>query len=101
MNKNLSAAIANLRTLSVEELRVLNHEVCDQIKSRARELSFDFKIGDRIKFEKKGITHYVRIEGFNRARTMAKGPEVNADGSPRTNFPMRWQVSCNSMTKVA
>lgn len=102
---DILAILAAVRTLSEDELRLLNKSIVEQIKHkntvRAHAAGANINIGDVVSFDggrRRGV-RYLRVEGFNRARTSVKGPETNALGEVMP-FGDRWTVANNLCTKV-
>ena len=78
----------NEANLSADDLCILNRMLCDAIKiqqqNMQRSLGSQFKPGDIVSFASKrrfGDTVYVKVNGYNRARTCLTGNECDAKGT--------------------
>ncbi len=103
--KDVLAALPNF---DAEELRTLNHYVVEEMKIQHQRKSAvaatTFKVGDVVRFTKAGRgrgagTHFVKVEGFNRARTSLVGHEVTPDGKD-IPFSAEWVLAPIHCTKV-
>jgi hypothetical protein len=97
MNTDIKAKVQEfLSTATIEEMRELNHEVVDAIKSKVRERdrisAAQFKIGDKVWFDARthGIKHG-EIVAFN-VRT-AKVRVLNINQKIVAGLPQIWTVA--------
>lgn len=96
---------AQMQNLSVDEMLALNKALCDMIKSKRRVqqavVGSAFSIGDIVRFDgkRKGIK-FIKIEGFNRARTAVVGYEVDPFTKQTTALATKWTVSNTLCSKV-
>lgn len=92
---DLKNIVAHLNAMSIDDLRMLNSAVCDQIRNRqkfeAAMATRSFAIGDVIKFDGKtrGMIH-LEVTGFSRDRTKIKGVQLNKGWTTRAGS--QWNV---------
>lgn len=108
MTTSIATILAQAAQLSVEDQLLLNKGLCDMIR-RGRKVqqattAMKFVPGNVIKFFKSGRgrnagTHYVRVEGFNRAGTCIVGYECDANGNKLPLSP-KWTVASTVCTLV-
>lgn len=105
---NLQNVLSSVNALTLEEKRALNRALVEMINTEVRVASAvksaQFNIGDVVTFYKSGHgrhagTHYVKVMGFNRARTSIVGPEVDKNGN-EIGFGPRWTVACTQVSVV-
>jgi hypothetical protein len=101
---NFKQVVEALKNLTIEEKRALNRILVDKINTEIREnaavKSAAFTPGDIIEFFKTGRgrhagLHYIKVMGFNRARTAIVGPECDKTGK-ELEFAPRWTISCTN-----
>lgn len=103
MNPTIESILAQIKTLSFDEQRMLNKALVGQLnatqKLKAASVAISFRIGDIVEFDagfrKGGITK-VQIEGFSRDLSSIKGFQV---GGLRQGT--KWTVGANLCKKVA
>jgi hypothetical protein len=94
----LRTIMTSFETCTTDELLSLNKALCATIKLRNAQkqiaASASFQLGDVVTFRsKRGMDVTMKITGFNRARTSAKGEVV---GMPFQT----WTVSCTLLKKA-
>jgi len=111
VNVNESKVLSILNQIShltLEDMLVLNKGLVQMINQKSRlshlEASMKFTPGQIIKFTKLGRgrdagTHFIKIEGFNRAGTAVKGYPVHPTSYEKIPGPS-WTVSTTSCTLV-
>jgi len=99
-----------LSTLNMDEMRVVSKGLVQMINQQHQikqvAVSAKFRPGQIVRFTKSGRgrnagTHYIRIEGFNRAGTAVQGYPCTPNGDKTSDSHIRWTVSCTSLTLVA
>jgi len=102
MNANIQSIMAQIKSLSLEEQRMLNKALVANMnalyKSEAAENAMKFRKGDTVQFDagprKGGITKIV-IDSFSRDLSSIKGTQI---GGLRQGC--KWTVGANLCTKV-
>lgn len=106
---NFTQITQSLESLKNEELLALNRIVVERIRMNqtitAAAASTNIAVGSLIKFHKTGRgrhagTHYVRVSGFNRARTAVIGYETDRHGK-QLPLSSRWTVDADACTVVS